>query len=173
MLDVNAIAKGYSSDVVANFLKSKGVKNFMVEIGGEIVTNGINSKGEIWKLGVDKPIDDPSALNRELEMIVEISGKAMATSGNYRNFYIKDGKKYAHTINPKTGYPVQHNLLCATIIADDCMTADALATACMVIGFEEGVKLIESIDGVEAAFIYNDNSQNKVYMTSGFQRYVK
>jgi len=172
-LDVNAIAKGYSSDVVADFLKSKGVANFLVEIGGEIVTNGQNSKGKVWALGIDKPIDDKLVQNRELQMVVEFSGKAMATSGNYRNYYIKDGKKYAHTINPKTGYPVEHNLLSATIIADDCMTADALATACMVIGLNESITLIESIDGVEALFIYDDNSEMLTYQTTGFSEYVR
>lgn len=172
-LDVNAIAKGYSSDVVADFLKSKGVNNLLVEIGGEIVTNGQNSKGKVWALGIDKPIDDKLVQNRELQMVVAFSGKAMATSGNYRNYYIKDGKKYAHTINPKTGYPVEHNLLSATIIADDCMTADALATACMVEGLNESITLIESIDGVEALFIYDDNSEMFTYQTTGFGEYVR
>lgn len=172
-LDVNAIAKGYSSDVVADFLKSQGVDNFLVEIGGEIVTNGFNSKGKVWALGIDKPIDDKLVQDRELQMVVEFSGKAMATSGNYRNYYIKDGKKYAHTINPKTGYPVEHNLLSATIIADDCMTADALATACMVVGLNESAILIEAIDGVEALFIYDDNSEMLTYQTTGFEEYVR
>jgi len=173
MLDASAIAKGYAVDVVASFLARAGVENYMVEIGGEIVTAGVNPRGFPWQVGIDKPIDDPSVSEREMEMIVALSGKALATSGNYRNFYIKDGKKYAHTINPKTGRPVQHNLLSASILANDCLTADAFATACMVMGLDSSLTLIESHPELEACFIYHTDSGDQVSMTDGFKRIVR
>ncbi|MGQ1946240.1 FAD:protein FMN transferase [Geofilum sp. OHC36d9] len=173
MLDASAIAKGYAVDVVASFLAGAGVENYMVEIGGEIVTAGVNPKGLVWQLGIDKPIDDPAVSEREMEMIIGLSGKALATSGNYRNFYIKDGKKYAHTINPKNGRPVQHNLLSASILANDCLTADAFATACMVMGLDSSLTLIESHPGLEACFIYHTDSGDQVTMTDGFKKIVR
>ncbi len=172
MLDASAIAKGYSADVVADYLKKRGISNYMVEIGGEVVTSGVNPKNTKWKLGVDKPFDDPAVLKRELQMVVALSGEALATSGNYRNFYIKEGKKYAHTIDPKTGYPVEHSLLSASIIAPDCMSADAFATACMVVGVEESMQLIESLPNLEGCFIFHTDSGNQVAMTSGFHRFI-
>lgn len=171
MLDASAIAKGFGVDVVADFLRSKGVRNFLVEIGGELATAGVNPRGNPWRVGIDKPIDDPQVVNRELQFVVQLSGKAMATSGNYRNFYVKDGKKFAHTIDPRTGYPVEHSLLSATIVANDCMTADAYATACMVLGLTRSKVLIESLQGVEACFIYQDTDAMKVYLTAGFEKY--
>ena len=111
MLDCSAIAKGYGTDVVARFLKKKGVQNFMVEIGGEIVVNGNSEKLQPWRIGINKPTDDSLNTNQAIQDVVSVSNIAMATSGNYRNFYYKNGKKYAHTIDPKTGYPVQHNIL--------------------------------------------------------------
>jgi thiamine biosynthesis lipoprotein len=145
MLDASAIAKGYGVDVAAKTLERHGCKNFLVEIGGEIVCQGLNSSGQKWRVGIDKPVDDPVASNRELQFIIELSDKALATSGNYRQFYIdeKTGKKYAHTIDPVSGMPVDHSLLSVSIIADDCMTADAWATACMVLGLEESLALMK------------------------------
>ena len=131
-LDVNAIAKGMAVDVVAEYLQAEGCTDYMVEIGGEVRVLGVNPSGTAWRLGIDKPVDAPLATNRELQTVVPLKDSAMATSGNYRNFYIRDGVKYAHTIDPRTGYPVQHKLLSATVIAPDCMTADAYATALMV-----------------------------------------
>lgn len=131
-INTSAIAKGYSSDVIANLLESYGIEDYMVEIGGEVVAKGVNSKGECWHIGIDKPIDDRNPDRRELEVILQLCDKSIATSGNYRNFYLKDGKKFAHTINPKTGYPSQTNVLSATVVADDCMTADAYATVFML-----------------------------------------
>lgn len=172
MLDASAIAKGYSVDVVADYLKKNGVVDFMVEIGGEVVTSGLNPKGARWKLGVDDPVDDPLLFSRDFQMVVALSDGALATSGNYRNYYIKDGKKYAHTIDPKTGYPVDHNLLSASIIARDCMSADAFATACMVIGIEESMQLIESLPDLEGYFIAHTDSGNQISMTSGFHKFI-
>ncbi|MBQ5511945.1 MAG: FAD:protein FMN transferase, partial [Prevotella sp.] len=128
-LDCSAIAKGYGCDIVARLFRNKDIKNFMIEIGGEVVTSGISEKRIPWKIGVTKPTDDSLSTNQELQTILNITDMAMATSGNYRNFYYKNGKKYAHTIDPKTGYPVQHNILSATVLASDCATADAYATS--------------------------------------------
>ncbi len=172
MLDASAIAKGYGVDVVALFLKQHGIKNFMVEIGGEVTTSGVNPKNDFWRIGIDKPIDDVFVSKRELQLIIKISGKALATSGNYRNFYVKEGKKYAHTIDPRTGYPVQHSLLSTSIVADDCMTADAYATACMVLGLDDSMALIESLPNTEACFIYQSDSVTNVAFSSGFAEYV-
>lgn len=131
-INTSAIAKGYSSDIVASLLDSYGIKNYMIEIGGEIRTKGINVKGGCWHIGISKPIDKNVFDYQKLQTIIQLCDKSMATSGNYRNYYIKDGKKYAHTINPKTGYPSETNILSATVIADDCMTADAYATVFML-----------------------------------------
>ncbi|MGQ1786574.1 MULTISPECIES: FAD:protein FMN transferase [unclassified Saccharicrinis] len=173
MLDASAIAKGFGVDVAADYLASQGIKNYMVEIGGEIRASGINHKGISWRVGIDKPIDDKAALNRELQAILSLTNVALATSGNYRNFYVKDGKKYAHTIDPKTGYPVQHSVLSASIIAPDCMRADAYATACMVMGLEKGYALIDSLPNTEGYFIYVDESgENQVKYTRGFEKLI-
>ena len=154
MLDCSAIAKGYGADKVARFLTQKGIKNFMVEIGGEVVTKGISSKRVPWKIGVTKPVDDSLSTDGELQTVLNVTDKAMATSGNYRNFYYKNGKKYAHTIDPATGYPVQHSLLSATVLAKDCATADAYATSFMVMGMEKARKLLENHPELMAYFIF-------------------
>ncbi len=172
-LDASAIAKGFGVDVAAKVLQSKGVKNFMVEIGGEVTTAGVNKTGVPWKIGINKPIDSPVAINDELQAIVGISGKALASSGNYRQYYFKDGKKYSHTINPHTGYPVTHNLLASSVIANDCMTADAYATACMVLGVEESMKLAERTPEIEIFLIFeNEKKEFEVTCTSGFEAYI-
>lgn len=173
MLDMSAIAKGYTSDLIAGFLASKGCRNYMVEIGGEVVAKGVNAKGNPWRIGISKPQETEIPVTQEIQAIVQISGKALATSGNYRNFYVENGKKYAHTINPKTGYPVEHSLLSVTVLADDCMTADAFATAFMVVGLEKGVELAGKIPYIDVFFIYSDDSGfNKTYMSENFSRYL-
>ena len=154
MLDCSAVAKGYGSDIVARYLREQGVKNFMVEIGGEIVTSGLSENRLPWKIGVTKPSDNKTDMNQEVETILNVTDKAMATSGNYRNFYYKGGKKYAHTIDPKTGYPVQHSLLSATVLAKNCATADAYATSFMVMGVEKAEALLEKHPVLMAYFIY-------------------
>ena len=154
MLDCSAVAKGYGSDIVARYLREQGVKNFMVEIGGEIVTSGLSENRLPWKIGVTKPSDNKTDMNQEVETILNVTDKAMATSGNYRNFYYKGGKKYAHTIDPKTGYPVQHSLLSATVLAKNCATADAYATSFMVMGVEKAEALLEKHPELMAYFIY-------------------
>ena len=164
MLDCSAIAKGFASDVVAHFLQQRGVKNFMVEIGGEIVTSGVNAQRLPWKIGVTKPTDDTLAVRGEIQSVLNVTDLAMATSGNYRNFYYKGGKKYAHTIDPKTGYPVQHSLLSATVLAKDCATADAYATSFMLLGIDGAKKVLARHPELMAYFIYSDaNGQNAVW----------
>ncbi|WP_461641753.1 FAD:protein FMN transferase [Labilibaculum euxinus] len=166
MFDASAIAKGYGVDVVADLLELNGVSNYMVEIGGEIRAKGENDKGRIWRVGIDKPIDDPSTMSREIQEVVQMGNGALATSGNYRQYYIKDGKKYAHTIDPRIGYPVQHSLLSASVFAPDCMSADAYATSFMVLGLEKSIGIIEKDSLLEAYFIYADSLGNyKTYVS--------
>lgn len=157
MLDCSAIAKGFGCDVVAALFDSIGIADYMVEIGGEIVVKGLNSKGSDWRIGISKPTDDSLATETELQTVLELSNRAMATSGNYRNFYYKDGKKYAHTINPATCRPVNHNLLSVTVLAENCAVADAYATAMMVLGLERSLELCKKLENVDAYFIYQDN----------------
>lgn len=172
-IDVNAIAQGYSVDVVADFLEKKGIINYLVEIGGEVKAKGINKKGRAWRIGIDKPFDNNNVPGENLQAIIELTNKSLATSGNYRKFYERNGVKYSHTINPKTGYPVTHSLLSTTVIANDCMTADAYATAFMVIGLEESLKLVEELPCVEAYFIYSDeNGEFQVKATTAIQELI-
>lgn len=166
MLDCSAIAKGYGVDVVARFLESKGIENYMVEIGGEVVVKGHNDSGKDWKIGVTKPTDDTLAVKQEIQTVLSLTNTAMATSGNYRNFYYKGGKKYAHTIDPKTGYPVQHNILSATVIANTCAKADAFATSFMVMGLEKAQKVLKKEKDIKAYIIYSDhNGKNAIWMS--------
>lgn len=173
MLSCSAVAKGYSVDVVARLLEKKGIQNYMVDIGGEIVAKGKNSRNGLWRIGINKPIDDSLSVNQEIQTILELSDAGLATSGNYRNFYYKDGKKYAHTIDPRTGYPVQHSILSATVIAEDCMTADALATAFMVMGLEEASAFANAHPAIDAYFIYSDeNGKFQTFFTDGMKKYM-
>lgn len=171
-LNMSAIAKGYTCDLIGEFLAKKGCENYMIDIGGEVVAKGKNDKGKIWTIGIREPNEDP--FSTDLNAAVMLPDHALATSGNYLNFYEENGKKYAHTIDPKSGYPVQHSLLSATVLAKDCMTADAFATSFMVLGKDEGIKIAEKIPDMEFYFIYADeNGDNKVYMSEGFKKYLK
>ncbi len=173
ILDFSAIAKGYGVDRAAQVLRNHDIKNFMVEIGGEVVTEGLNEKGEAWRIGINKPDDDSTSVNTELQDIISLSGKAIATSGNYRNFYIKDGRKIAHTINPKTGYPAQQDILSSTVMAPTCAEADAFATAFMVLGMDEAKRILEKQPGLEAYFIYSDSLGNyRTWCSEGFRQYI-
>ena len=172
-INTSAIAKGYSCDIVADVLESFGINNYMVEIGGEITMKGTNEKGDCWRIGIDKPTDDALAMNRELQLILSVCDKAVATSGNYRNFYVKDGVKYSHTIDPQTGYPSEQNILGATIIADDCMTADAYATAFMAMGLEKSVEVAKTIAGLHYYFIYGKpDGEVDVLYSDEFQQFM-
>jgi thiamine biosynthesis lipoprotein len=158
MLDCSAIAKGFGVDKVAEFLADKGIKNYLVEIGGEISARGKNSRGTEWNIGVTKPVDDSLSINQENQAVLQITDKAMATSGNYRNFYYEGGKKYAHTINPHTGKPAQSDILSATVIAQSCAVADAYATAFMVLGSEKAKEILKKHPELQAYLILSDNS---------------
>lgn len=172
-LDASAIAKGYSVDVVSMYLESQGVKNYLVEIGGEVRTKGFNQNGQVWRIGIDKPIDDSLAIDEQIQQIIQLSGKAIATSGDYRKFYYKNGIKYSHTINPKTGFPVNHNLLGVSVIAQDCMTADAFATGFMVLGVDKSIEIAKKDTSIDVFLIYSDKNDSLcVKMTDGFKKYL-
>lgn len=170
MVDFSALAKGFGIDEVARLLKQQGIQNFLVEIGGELVASGRKADGTDWMAGIEKPIEDQSGQVRALEMVVPLKNRAMATSGNYRNFYERNGQKFAHEIDPLTGFPAMQSLLSVTIFASDCMTADAWATACMVMGFERAKKWVESQKAIQAIFIYNDEAGTyQVYKSPGIE----
>lgn len=173
MLDASAIAKGQASDVIGQLLEAHGCQHYMVEIGGEVACKGLNPKGEKWKIGIDKPVDDPANESPELQTIVAISGVGLATSGNYRQFYYREGKKYAHTIDPRSGYPVDHRLLSATVVAESCMKADAFATAFMVLGKDSALSICRKFDDMDCYLIYtDDDGKLQVAYTDGFQKYI-
>lgn len=169
MLDMSAVAKGYACDKVVNLLRKQGVHNLLVDIGGEVVAEGTNSRGEVWSVGITKPIDDVTGKTQELQEIIKTEKMCMATSGNYRNFYYEGAERRSHTIDPRTGYPVQHNLLSATVTASSCGRADALATACMVLGAEEALRMIEATEDAECYLIVADGDENKVLKSKGFE----
>ena len=167
-IDAGAIAKGYACDVVADTLEAYGCTDFCIEIGGELVVKGVNPKGANWHIAINKPLEDSLCLNIEIQDVIELTNCGMATSGNYRNYYEMDGKKYSHTIDPRTGYPVQHSLLSATIVAPDCMTADAWATACMVGGLENAKVWVKDNPEIKGYFIYEEDGVLKVWKSEGF-----
>jgi thiamine biosynthesis lipoprotein len=167
-LNVNAIAQGYSSDVIAGEFDRLGIKNYLVEIGGEIFCKGLNPRGKEWTVGIDKPVEGNILPGNDLQDILEVSGKGLATSGNYRNFYEENGIKYSHTIDPRSGYPVRHSLLSATVIAPDAMTADALATFFMVAGLDEAEKFLASNPQFDAYLVFSGvNGKFEVFKTKG------
>ncbi len=171
-LNFNAIAQGLAVDIIAEKLESRGAENYFVEIGGEIRVSGKNTEGEYWRIGIDKPIENSSAEDREIQEIVQINGRSIATSGSYRKFYEKDGVKYSHTINPKTGRPVQHTLLSATVVADNCGMADALATAFMVMGADQSMEFMKNHPelNIEVYLIFtNDKGRMDTYYTKDFR----
>ncbi len=173
MLDCSAIAKGYGVDRVARLLDQKGVQHYMVDIGGEVVLKGKNPRMKTWRIGINKPVEDSLSVNQELQTILEVSGVGMATSGNYRKFYYKDGKRYAHTIDPRVGTPVQHNILSATVIAKDCTTADAYATAFMVMGLEEAKAFCEAHPELHAYFICDGEGDSyEIFATPGMEKFM-
>ena len=170
--DFNAIAQGYSVDVVGDFLESKQIEHYLVDIGGEVMARGNKPDGKPWKIGIEKPAKDPKN-ERDLTVIVKLENQSVATSGNYRKFFEKDGIRYSHTINPATGYPVHHNLLSVSVITDNTALADAYATACMVMGLKKSITFIEARDDLEAFFIYsNDDGDYDVYATDGFSKLI-
>ena len=174
MLDFNAIAQGYSVDVLADYLESKGHKNYLVELGGELKAKG-KKNNEDWKVGIDQPSEMQQSVERKLEAIINLNNKALATSGNYRKFYEEGGQKFSHIIDPRTGYPAKQNLLSATVIADDCITADAYATAFMIMGLERSKEfLADNKDlNLEVYFIYDENGNWKTYASETLKKLIK
>ncbi len=168
-LDASAIAKGYACDVIATVLTDNHCDNYLVEIGGEVVLHGVNSKNEPWRIGITKPQDATQATQQELQDVVESTSLCMATSGNYRQFYYMDGERRSHTIDPRTGYPVNHTLLSATVTASSCMRADALATACMVLGAEDAIDIIEKIPDAACYLIVASGDSIMVQKSNDWQ----
>ena len=173
MMDCSAIAKGYGVDIVASTLEKKGVQHYMVDIGGEVMVKGKNSRMKTWRIGINKPVEDSLSINQELQTILEVSNVGMATSGKYRKFYYKDGKRYAHTIDPRIGLPVQHSILSATVIAQNCTTADAYATAFMVMGLEKSMDFCKKHPELDAYFICDGEGDSyEIYYTPGMEKYM-
>lgn len=173
-IDVNAIAQGYSVDVIAEWFNKRGVSDYLIEVGGEMRARGVNLKGEPWVVGIDKPSEEIQ--EQRFQVIIGLDSTSLATSGNYRKFFVDEttGVKYAHTIDPHTGYPVRHRLLSVSVLADDCMSADAYATACMAMGLDKARAFIEGLDGVEAYFVYSGlTGEWETWSTAGFQEVVK
>lgn len=175
MLNCSAIAKGFACDVVAQLLERNGVQNYMVEIGGEVTMRGVNAAGNGWRIGINKPEDETEGVRNGIQQIIQLNrAGAVATSGNYRNFYIKEGKKYAHTIDPRTGYPAEQQILSATIVADHCITADAYATAFMTLGLEKVRELAPSLEGIEYYLIYVDEEgRHQIEYSEGMKPFLR
>ena len=174
MIDASAIAQGLSADLIAELFEKNGCKNYMIDIGGEIVCKGLNPKGKLWHIGIDKPIDDAESNKQELQVLINVTNVGLTTSGNYRQFYYKDGKKFAHTIDPKTGKPVSHNLLSATVVAPDCTLADGYATAFMVLGVDSAMAVCRRMPDMDCYLIYTDkDGKYRVVYTEGFKKYLK
>ncbi len=172
MIDPNAIAPGYVSDVVSEFFDSLGINNYLVEIGGELRCKGKNKEGNAWRVGVDQPLEKME--DRQIQQVFHLEHISVATSGNYRKFYEENGVKYSHTINPKTGYPARSNLLSATVFADKCIYADAYATVLMVIGFEKAKEFYAKIPGIQVYLIYSDeNGTFKTWQSPGVQSMIR
>lgn len=169
-IDVNSIAQGYCVDVVYRYLDHLGIKNFMVEIGGEVRTKGKNPKGELWRIGIDKPAEGSTAVGETLQSIILLDNQAVTTSGNYRKFFEENGRKYSHIIDPHSGYPYKNNLLSVTVIARDALTADGYDTPLMVMGLEGALAFLKLHPELEAYLIYTDqNGQFQVEHTKGIQ----
>ena len=172
LLDFSAIAKGYGVDVIARLLDGYGVKNYMVDIGGEVVIKGRNPQKKLWRIGINKPIDDSLSVNQEIDRVLYLTDCAIATSGNYRNFYYHNGKKYSHEINPHTGYPALNEILSATVITKECISADGYATALMVMGLKKAEAFLARHPEIDAYIIYRDaNNTNKIYYSKGMNKY--
>lgn len=177
-VNFNAIAQGYTSDLIARFLIASGVKSFLVDVGGELVGYGTKPGGELWTIGVEMPAEGTELtgdlMDRPVKAVLTITGKGIATSGNYRKFYVEDGIKYSHTIDPATGYPVQHSLLSATVVAENATIADAWATAFMVMGLEKAIKVLEINPALQAYFIYaDDKGKERTWISGGLRKSIR
>lgn len=173
ILDFNALAQGYSVDLVAQFFDKQGISNYMVEIGGEIRAKGVSSHDRDWRIGIDKPDDTNQEQGVNIQEVIQFSNLSVSTSGNYRKFYEENGVKYAHTINPKTGKPARNTLLSATVVAPDCITADALATTFMVLGVDKSKQLLAQLPNIEVYFVYSgSNGEYLIYASDGLKKMI-
>ena len=171
-LDFNAIAQGYSVDIVCGYFDTMGIKSYLVEIGGEVRVKG-DKQGVLWRVGIDRPSDDNMLPGNDLQAIISLKDRSLATSGNYRKFYVENGIKYSHTIDPRTGYPARNNLLSATIIAGDCATADGIATACMVMGKEKTIEFLDFHPEFDAFLVFSDESGNyQTWTSENLKRFI-
>lgn len=164
----SAVAKGYGVDAVAAALRRCGVKDYLVEIGGEVATSGVNALGKPWHVMIEAPVEGDGRVVSERLAVIEPDGRAVATSGNYRNFKSIGGRKVGHTISPLTGLPVTTSTLSATVVAPDCATADAMATACMALGADEAMRFVEAISGADALLVIARGDTTEIVTTSGF-----
>jgi thiamine biosynthesis lipoprotein len=173
VIDANGIAQGQSSDIIGKLLEGNGCKNYMVEIGGEIVCKGSNPQGKKWRVGIDKPVDDSLSVNADLQTIIELNDGAITTAGNYRKFHIINGKKYGHLINPHSGYPEATNLLSVTVLSSKGIISDAYDSPFMLLGLEKSLEVCKKVPGLECYFIYLDkNGKTQEYYTNGFKKYL-
>ena len=172
-IDGGAVAKGQACDMIAEVLREHGCTNYLVDIGGEVVAHGVNDKGQAWHIGITKPNLNNEGAQEELQEILAVSDICMATSGNYRNYYYADGERRSHTIDPRTGYPVQHSLLSATVVSSTCMRADALATACMVLGAEDAFTMIARAEDAACYFIVAQNDSLVTITSPNWAELVK
>ena len=173
-LNFNAIAQGYTADYFAMKFDAMGIENYLLEIGGEIYCKGVNSKGKKWRVGIDKPIDGNFVPGQEIQAVIELSGRGLVTSGNYRKFYIDEkGEKFSHTIDPKSGYPVKHTLLSATVIAENAAIADGYATYFMVVGLERAKEILAATPNMEALLVYGEQENMKSYETPGLKEMLR
>ena len=172
-LDAGAVAKGQACDMIADVLRKNGCENYLVDIGGEVVAHGVNAKGEPWHVGITKPNLNNEGAQEDLQEILAVSDICMATSGNYRNYYYADGERRSHTIDPRTGYPVQHSVLSATVVSSSCMRADALATACMVLGADKAMEMIERAQDAACYLIVAQNDSLVVLQSQKWSDFVQ
>ena len=171
-LDFNAIAQGYTSDLIARFLESKGISNFIVDTGGEIIARGSKPNDSPWIVGIEKPAENMDA-ERILQTRITLRDKGLVTSGSTRKYVERNGRRYSHCIDPTTGYPVEHQVLSVTVLAESSVWADALASICMVMGMKASLPLIESMEGVEAYYIFvNGNNTLETFATEGFKALI-
>lgn len=171
-LDFNAIAQGYSVDVICRYFDRLGIKNYLVEIGGEVRVKG-DKNGKLWRIGIDRPVDNNMMPGNDLEAVIGLKNRSLATSGNYRKFYVENGIKYSHTIDPKTGYPAKNQLLSASILAADCATADGIATACMVMGKDKTIEFLGLHPEFEGYLIYSEDSGNfKTWASESLKKFI-
>ena len=171
-LDFNAIAQGYTSDMIAGFLESRGIRNYLVDTGGEIMAKGGKPNGDPWIVGIEKPAENWDS-DRTVQVRIALRDKGLVTSGSTRKYVERDGKRYSHCIDPMTGYPVEHNVLSVTVLAENSVWADALASICMVMGMEKSLPIIQSLNGVEAYYIFvNEDNTFETFATEGFNELI-